>query len=97
MTTTANERSIGKVEWFNPALGYGFLITEDETKGQIFVHYTELNQDGYKKLKKDQIVTFIENPTEKGIQAKEVEIQEEQGAPENLETEKINDSELLEV
>lgn len=99
MTKTANERSTGKVEWFNPALGYGFLTTEDESKGQIFVHYTELNQEGYKKLRKDQVVTFIENPTEKGIQAKEVEVQEDteiQETPEELEIEQTEDSDILE-
>ena len=68
-------RSEGTVAWFNPALGYGFLDTAD--KGQIFVHYTALNQDGYKKLQKDQKVTFILTPTDKGDQAQEVEVLED--------------------
>ena len=75
------ERTHGVVEWFNPALGYGFVTTEDEAKGQIFVHYTELKQEGYRKLRKDQIVTFIEKPTEKGIQALEVEVLEDAQQP----------------
>jgi len=52
--TTKAVRSIGTVAWFNPALGYGFATTEDESKGQIFVHFTELKQEGYRKLRKDQ-------------------------------------------
>jgi len=64
-------RSEGTVAWFNAQLGYGFLET---TNGQIFVHYTALNQAGYKKLEKDQKVTFIETTTDKGLQAQEVEV-----------------------
>lgn len=47
----------GTVKWFNAEKGYGF-ITNDETGEDIFVHFSAIQQDGYKSLNEGQKVTF---------------------------------------
>ncbi len=54
----------GKVKWFNPKKGYGFISAEDGT--ETFVHYTGINQEGFKTLKEGQAVTFDKEKSEKG-------------------------------
>ena len=51
-----SERIIGTVKWFNAAKGYGFLGREDGE--DVFVHFTAIQTDGYRKLVKDQKVEF---------------------------------------
>jgi CspA family cold shock protein len=72
------ERIRGEVKWFNNERGYGFIIKESdvgmENPTEYFVHYSSIQMDKYKTLKAGQIVNFVINQTEKGIQASEVEI-----------------------
>ena len=37
----------GKVKWFNAKKGYGFIEAEG-VEGDIFVHFSEIRQDGYR-------------------------------------------------
>ncbi len=60
----------GKVKWFNGEKGYGFITGEDGN--DVFVHYTALQQDGFKTLDEDQEVEFQVVDGEKGPQATEV-------------------------
>ena len=60
--------STGKVKWFNPTKGYGF-ITPDEGDKDLFVHHSSIQGDGYKSLKEDQSVTFDVEDGDKGPQA----------------------------
>lgn len=46
----------GTVKWFNNKKGFGFITGEDGT--DIFVHYSAIQGDGYKKLRSNQAVTF---------------------------------------
>ncbi len=63
--------SEGKVKWFNPKKGYGFISTTD---GQdIFVHYSNVAGEGYKTLKEGGQVTFDIVEGEKGLRAENVE------------------------
>jgi CspA family cold shock protein len=39
--------NIGTIKWFSNAKGFGFIISED-CEGDIFVHYSEINVEGYK-------------------------------------------------
>lgn len=49
-------RNKGKVKWFNKEKGYGFIVKEDGN--DIFVHYKDLNMEGFKLLKDGQDVEF---------------------------------------
>jgi CspA family cold shock protein len=60
----------GKVKWFNTAKGYGFIEREGER--DVFVHYSNISQEGFKDLKQGQMVTFQIVETEKGPQARNV-------------------------
>lgn len=55
-----NEKYTGKVDWFNPKAGYGFVNwTKDGTKQEdMFVHFSDLAMDGFKTLKKGQTIEF---------------------------------------
>lgn len=62
---------IGKVKWFNNEKGYGFI---DYVEGEdIFVHYSNIKQDGFKTLSEGQLVKFDLVRTDKGLQAINVE------------------------
>lgn len=61
----------GIVKWFNATKGFGFISTEDD--GDIFVHYTALEDNGeYRKLEESEKVEFdiVEGP--KGLHASNV-------------------------
>ncbi len=46
----------GTVKWFNETKGFGFITRED---GQdVFVHYSEIQSNGFKTLAEGQAVTF---------------------------------------
>lgn len=60
----------GRVKWFNNDKGYGFI--EYKENEDIFVHYSAINQDGYKTLSEGQYVEFNLLETTKGYQALDV-------------------------
>ncbi|MDD6786253.1 MAG: cold-shock protein [Eggerthellales bacterium] len=46
----------GTVKWFNPEKGYGFI---SQAGGEdLFVHFSEIQMDGYKTLDEGQAVSF---------------------------------------
>jgi CspA family cold shock protein len=58
----------GKVKWFDPKKGYGFILGE---QGQdVFVHYTNIIGDGFRTLKDGETVSYELVKTEKGHQAR---------------------------
>ncbi len=57
----------GKVKWFNNSKGYGFIET-DEGK-DVFVHFSQIQQEGFKTLKQGQEVEYEMNVGDKGPQA----------------------------
>lgn len=65
----------GRVKWFNNQKGYGFIVAEDhpEDKGEdIFVHYSVIQEDGFKTLKEGQEVEFEAERGPKGELAQKV-------------------------
>ena len=46
----------GIVKWFNPDKGYGFISREDGE--DLFVHFSEIQMEGYKTLNQDDKVQF---------------------------------------
>ena len=61
--------SRGRVKWFNNEKGYGFIEYEGLVDEDIFVHYSSIEQEGYKSLKEGEIVEFTLIETAKGNQA----------------------------
>ena len=61
----------GKVKWFNDQKGYGFVTPEDGSK-DLFVHYQEIQGDGFKTLAEGQEVEFDEVEGARGPQAANV-------------------------
>ena len=66
------EREQGTVKWFNTSKGYGFI--ERDAGGDIFVHYSSINSEGYRSLEEGQRVEFIVGQGAKGPQAQEVTV-----------------------
>jgi cold shock protein len=60
----------GKVKWFNPRKGYGFIATPDGR--DIFVHYSNIGGEGFKTLDEGDAVTFDVVEGEKGPRATNV-------------------------
>lgn len=46
----------GVVKWFNAEKGYGFI--EHDGSEDLFVHFSEIQMDGYKTLNENQAVEF---------------------------------------
>ena len=63
-----NERSNGKVKWFNNAKGYGFIERTDGKK-DIFVHFSAVKNAGLKYLNKGEQLTFEVESTDRGLSA----------------------------
>lgn len=57
----------GIVKFFNSKLGYGFIRAE--TGEEIFVHYSNIICDKYKRLDNNAMVIFDTQNCERGIQA----------------------------
>ena len=60
-------RVTGKVKWFNDAKGFGFIERSDGD--DVFVHYSEIPQDG---LAEGDRVSFELVESSRGIQARKV-------------------------
>ena len=62
--------AVGRVKWFNNTKGYGFI--EMEEGGDVFVHYSAIEGDGYRSLTQGQLVEFEITQGQKGPQATNV-------------------------
>ena len=56
----------GKVKWFNDKKGFGFI--ECEEHGDVFVHFSAIQSDGFKTLSDGQEVSFEVEKGQKGLQ-----------------------------
>ncbi len=65
-----NEKEQGTVKWFSNQKGYGF-ITRD-AGGDVFVHHTAIQTDGFRTLDENQRVEFNVEQGNKGLQATSV-------------------------
>jgi len=69
----------GRVKWFSDHRGYGFLETDD-IKDDIFVHFSEIQSEGFRTLVEGQTVLFELLQGDKGYQAKNVAVCEDEPA-----------------
>jgi len=60
----------GKVKWFNPRKGYGFIDGPDGR--DVFVHHTAIRSDGFRTLTEGDLVSFDIVDGEKGPRAENV-------------------------
>ena len=66
-----SERYIGTVKWFSAPKGYGFIGRNDGEE-DVFVHFSAIQMEGYKRLKEGQAVEFSIEDGPKGLQAANV-------------------------
>ena len=64
------ERETGTVKWFNRDKGYGFIARD--SGGDVFVHYSDISNTGYRNLEENDRVEFTVEQGKKGPQAKDV-------------------------
>ncbi len=60
----------GRVKWFNAEKGYGFI--ESEEGGDVFVHFSAIQSEGFKTLEEGQEVTFDVVEDTRGLKAENV-------------------------
>ncbi len=58
----------GRVKWFSDAKGYGFIQQEDGSP-DIFVHFSEIDGNGFRSLQEGMLVEFDIQQGPKGMKA----------------------------
>ncbi|RVU54501.1 cold-shock protein [Anaerosphaera multitolerans] len=64
--------STGTVKWFNSEKGFGFI--SQDNGDDVFAHFTAIQGDGFKTLEEGQKVTFDVEQSDRGLQAKNINI-----------------------
>ena len=67
-----SDRMKGQVKWFSAPKGYGF-IGQDNGEEDVFVHFSSIAMEGFKKLLKGQMVEYTVEEGAKGLQAVDVQ------------------------
>jgi cold shock protein len=66
----SNSKEKGTVKWFNGAKGYGFI--QRSTGEDVFVHFSVIQENGYRTLNEGEVVEFELLKGPKGLQASNV-------------------------
>lgn len=67
-----SERFQGTIKWFSAPKGYGFTGREGES--DVFLHFSAIQMEGFKRLKEGQVVEFSIEQGSKGPQAADIVI-----------------------
>lgn len=62
----------GTVKWFDSKKGYGFVVNENGK--DVFVHYSNIEGEGFRCLKDGQVVEYEQIESGKGLLGKNVRI-----------------------
>jgi cold shock protein len=68
--SSMTDRFVGTVKWFNATKGYGFIGRDGGE--DVFVHFSAITMEGYRKLVEGQKVEFEIEQGPKGLQAANV-------------------------
>ena len=63
-------KEIGTVKWFNASKGFGFIARENGE--DVFVHFSAIQESGYKTLNEGEAVEFVCQQGPKGLSAADV-------------------------
>jgi len=63
------DRITGTVKWYDAANGCGFITTTWEGGHDVFVHFTEIQTDGYRTLNEGDQVEFSIEESPRGLRA----------------------------
>ena len=85
MVELSNNKT-GKVVWFCPRKGIGFVSKDDGT-GDLFVHWSNVEMEGFKTLKPGQVVSFDLGTNHKGPQCINVKVLSDGDSEEEVEGE----------
>jgi CspA family cold shock protein len=61
---------VGTVKWFDSKKGFGFLVNDDGK--DVFVHFTQIQGDGFRSLKDGEQVEYEQAQGDKGLLARAV-------------------------
>ena len=70
-----SQRETGQVKWFNEKKGFGFILNQNGD--DIFVHYKDIQGDGFKTLHENDTVSFVVDKGDKGLKAQDVAVESE--------------------
>lgn len=62
----------GTVKWFDPKKGFGFLVNNDGI--DVFVHHSQIQQEGFRCLRTGQVVNYNEVISDKGLLGTEITV-----------------------
>lgn len=71
MSEVAEAVAVGRVKWFNPKKGFGFVVS-DQIEGDVLVHYSLFKKHGLRGAPEGAILEFTAAKGERGMQATEV-------------------------
>lgn len=71
MSEHSSKKQSGTVKWFNRLKGFGFIKPNDGGQ-EVFVHYSSIDDDGYRNLYEGDSVDFDQVDNGKGPQARNV-------------------------
>jgi CspA family cold shock protein len=62
----------GTVKWFNPKKGFGFVVNEEGL--DVFVHYKNIQVEGFRNLKTGQVVEYTELNSKRGLFGENIQV-----------------------